>query len=1252
MRNRFRIIFILLLGPLLLPGQKPYYAPAYEDWRRDSLEGSRQYVMYLIGDAGLGSGEGESGLALLRTHLAEENHPATVVFLGDNSYPNGLPEEGAKGRQQAEKQLGDQVAAVSEFGGEVFFIPGNHDWNHASEGGWEALARQENFLEGAFSGRNVFLPDRGCPGPVAVALSDDLVLILIDTQWWLHAHDKPAGARQGCEVSNEMDWIEKLSELIEENSDKSIVVAGHHPVFSNGNHGGKYSAKSHLFPLTSVAPWLYLPLPGVGSIYPLSRKGGVSRQDFSHPRYQDLREKLIRVFSNKKNLIYASGHEHSLQYFPKGEQHFIVSGSGSKNSFVAKGRGAAFTYSQKGFSKLVFLTSGEIWLEFWAGRKGASLRGERVFRTRLKGPDQPYIFMEPVWDYSDSTLTLVAGNQYKAGSFKQFVFGKHYRRAWLAPVDVKLLDLTHEQGGLFPVKLGGGNQTKSLRLKNIEGKEFVLRSVQKYPGRLLPLSLQNTWVGDVLQDQISMSHPYGAFVIPGLAKSAGIYHKNSVLCFVPDDPRLGQFRDDYKNTLALFEERASKKLRSYDNFGNVERAISTPDMIAKIYEDDDNVVDEEEFLRNRLFDMWVGDWDRHEDQYRWAEFECGKDDHGLCYHAKEQESDKGNVYLPIPRDRDQVFTYIDGVLPWIVRRKWQIRALSHFDYKIKDVVGLNLAGRAMDESFLSRLSRDEWIYIAEDLQNRLTDSAIEKAFLNSWPDTIYRLDGPVIIEKLKSRRDQIVEVAQAYYEELAREVTVITSDKVELFEVRRRVNGNTIVTVYRDQDNREDIYYQREFIHGETREIRLYGLGGDDRFEITGEGKKGILVRIIGGYGEDQVIDLSRVSGLKKMTRVYDNPEGIKLNVGRETLDQTAIDANVNDHVQEKFNPTVVAPLLNFGFNPDDGVFLGAGLKINHFGWRKAPRAGDHKMAGAISLRSGAFNFRYLGNLYQVIDKLGIHMEAIAMAPNNITSFYGLGNDTPAEEDREFYRVRYDHVRLHAALQRQIGVQSFRLGPTYQFIQVERSKDRFISSDASDLPPSAFEKGHFLGIELDYQLSTVDDEVMPNSGVRWNVRGTWLRNLAGNKDLSRFQSDLSFFLTVNIPLKVTLAARFGGATNFEDFEFYQANTLGTQSRFIVNRGNLRGYQRDRFSGRSSVFQNTELRIKLFDFQSYLFPAEVGIFGFLDHGRVWIDEEASNTWHRGYGGGFWLSPADVLVLVPSVEFSKENIFFNLHLGFLF
>jgi len=276
------------------------------------------------------------------------------------------------------------MGPLKDFKGKVVCIPGNHDWDHWGKEGLEGIKREEAFVEDYLDKGNTFLPDNGCPGPAEVVLSDNLVLLAIDTQWWLHKWNKNTESNTNCTAKNDEAFIENLNKAIQRNSDKQILVVAHHPVITNGNHGGYFPFKEHVFPFTAFSPNFYFPLPILGSFHPFYRKFIGHIQDIRHKRYKLLCKELKGVFESRKNLVFAAGHDHNLQYFQEGEQHYIVSGSGSKTNYVAKGHKAKFTFAKQGLVKLYYYENGEVWMEMLIVSEIVG-EGKVVYRRKLFG---------------------------------------------------------------------------------------------------------------------------------------------------------------------------------------------------------------------------------------------------------------------------------------------------------------------------------------------------------------------------------------------------------------------------------------------------------------------------------------------------------------------------------------------------------------------------------------------------------------------------------------------------------------------------------------------------------------------------------------------------------------------------------------------------------------------------------------------------------------------------------------------------
>jgi hypothetical protein len=837
---------------------------------------------------------------------------------------------------------------------------------------------------------------------------------------------------------------------------------------------------------------------------------------------------------------------------------------------------------------------------------------------------------QPQGKAADS-INIAANSKYdQAKKFKRFMFGDHYRKEWATPVNIEILDMETEAGGLTPVKIGGGLQTASLRLKGADGKQYVLRSVNKDPSKAIVSELRGTFAEDVVQDQISSSNPYAPLVVSALADAAGILHSKPRLVYVPASHRLTSFAEPFAETLCLFEERPSGNEENNPAFGYATSVINSEKLLERVLADSKYGVDARAFVKARLFDMWIGDWDRHEDQWLWA----GTEKHGQT------------IYQPIPRDRDQAFSKMDGVIPQLATRKWGIRKIQGFDEKIKDLNGLNMAGMHLDRNFTTSLTMKDWQLAAQELKEALTEDVIDAAF-KEMPASIFAISGKKTVAHLKQRRFDLLDYATEYYQFLAGEVNVVGTNAKEIFEVNRNDDEVTTVTVYSTDGNAEKdrIIFRRAFFTGETKEIRLYGLNGADVFNISGHAKKGILVRVIGGKDRDNVIDQSFVTGGSRQTKIYDDAEN-NFQTGAEARKFISHDSLKTVYNRKSFRFDWLAPLQSPGYNPDDGLYLGGGLIYKKQAFGKEPYGSMHTVIGKYAFQTGAYSFRYNGIFRETIGKWDLHVDAKINAPNYVRNYYGLGNETvQLDTTKTYYRVRFDEIVLSSSLHRQWGTKhTVSAGTSFQSIKMEENNDRFAGSEHSKLDSSDFVRKNYGQLELNYQFSTIDNPLYPRKGVKIEAGARYIQNTKeSDQHFAQLYSEASFY-TSKGPL--TIASRTGIATNTsDDYEFFQANTLGGIS-------NLRGYRRDRYAGTTSVYHNTELRWSINTLNADLVKGTWGLLAFVDQGKVWVKNEESDKWHYGYGGGVWILPFNRVALTATYGISKEDKLVTIGAGFLF
>lgn len=1221
------------------------------------VKDSITYSLYFIGDAGEPFLSESSLGQVLRENIKTSGSMTTVLFLGDNIYPKGMPELNNSYRTSAERILQTQVDWIRDLGVNGIFIPGNHDWMRGRRQGWEQLGQQQQWLDSLKDNRITLLPRDGCPGPVEIPLNEKTTLVILDTQWFLHPWNKP-GEENSCDAKTPAEALLLLNDIFSRNATKRIIVAAHHPLFTYGEHGGVFTLKDHIFPLTTVNSKWFIPLPVIGSLYPLYRKWLGDIQDTSHPLYKEMINGLSTLMANYPGTIYAAGHEHSLQAIVKDSVYYVGSGAGVKTTSVKKKKYSRFAANKTGFVRADLFTDGTVQFTYIQVDPEFP-NGKIIFQDSLAGSNT---FMGTAstlekQDFRNKVVRVKGSQQYAAGKTKQKMLGSNYRAAWAQEIDVPVFDLGSAQGGLKILQKGGGMQTLSLRLEDSTGREFVLRSIEKFPEKAVPEMFRKTFIQDLVQDQISAAHPYAATVIPSLAEAAGIYHTNPKVVYIPDDARLGIYRKEFANTLALFEERPAGDWSDKSFFGNSEDIINTSKVLEKLAKDHDNQVDQAFVLRARLFDLWIGDWDRHDDQWRWASF----------------ESKKGDIFRPVPRDRDQAFFVNEGIIPKIWSRRWALPKFEGFDDDINWPSGLSFNARYFDRSFLTEPSQEEWINTAKDLQQRLTDEVIETA-IKEWPKEIYDLHGQEIIAKLKKRRSNLVQYAESHYKFLAREVDVVGSNKGEYFEITRLPEGDVHVKMFKVNKDGEQSrkLYDRLFKAAETKSVRIYGQGGDDKILVEGTAPKSILIRVIGGDGSDSLVDNSRVKGLRHRTLYYDVKNSTSHLISKgEVGNKTSTDPAVNYYDRKAFKYNRLAPLIFGNFNPDDGLFLGGGFYYQKEGFRKSPFKSRHIALASVAPRTNSYNFLYRADFTDVIGKWGLEINADIKAPNYVNNFFGLGNesifDRNIDEDPqydldhaiEFYRFRFEEIRFETYLTRKLGgFGALKIGPALQRIEIEESDDdRYIDLFASSLPYDLYsEYNNYLGVSWNFAFNKKNNQQLPSRGIAFNVSG---RNMAGTdagaSNFSSYESSVSFYQSFRSPARVVFAARVGGGLNTGDYEFYQAQVLDGKTE-------LRGFRKTRFYGDRKFYTNLEIRIKLFSIRTYLFPASMGILGFHDLGRVWYKNEngvdptapsgKSNAWHKGWGGGLWFTPFNLTVLSLEAGHSEEGTLAYVRLGYMF
>lgn len=824
--------------------------------------------------------------------------------------------------------------------------------------------------------------------------------------------------------------------------------------------------------------------------------------------------------------------------------------------------------------------------------------------------------------------TVIAGKQYGTSKFHQKFWGKHYRREWITPVSVSTLNLDSIYGGLQAYEAGGGRQTKTLRLRNPGGKEFVLRSIDKTLGKALPENLRGTFIERIINDQVSIAHPYAAITVPAMARAAKIYHCTPIIAFVPEQKALGEFNKQFANDLYLLEQRADGDWKEEPNFGSSREIVSTEKMLETLSEESDRRIDQASYIRARLFDMFVGDWGRHEDQWRWATVE---------------ENGK-KMYRAIPRDRDQVYTKFDGLFVSAFKKAAGAGHVKSFDHTIDDIKKYNYSARNLDRLAANETTREQWITTAKELQQLLTNEVIETS-VKQLPPEVFPISGNQIISKLKSRRDDLVKYAGNYHSKLSKEVEIVGTKKKERFEVKRISKDQMIVNVYdlnRAGETKTDPFYSRTFLNKETQEIRLYGLEDNDEYVMSGDSKRGIKVRIIGGPASDSYND-SLLQGRRHNIKVYDNAANdFKTSAGTKL--KLSESDSVHVYRYDAYTADYRGVKKIFFYNNEDRLHVGLGYQIIDQKWRKVPYGSKQEVNVKYSLMENAFSTGYKGIFVEAIGKWNLALDANYDWIQWI-NYFGVGNETKREltgsEYGDYYRMRTRQLFTSAGINRRFAVDhEVGISAIYQTYEIVEDEGRYVAEHPTNTNGADYTLKNFGGGQVEYAYQNVNDPVLPTKGIRFLSALSYTHDF---KETEKSFSRLSAVLTLYVPLTRSFVyfLKTGGGTVTGTPEFYQLNVIGGGQT-------LRGFRRFRFYGETSFFGQNEIQW-IRPVRSNLFNGKAGLLALVDVGRVWQPGENSKTMHMSAGVGFILAPFNKISVAATYARSREDATVNFRFG---
>lgn len=1229
--NKNRLIIVLIIQ-LVFSACATHRLHMKENIQISKSNKKSSHTFYLVG--GYGNQKDSTNDVLLKKlenelNTASEN--STLLYLGDNI------SDKKNNWQQDKNLINQQLELAKRFKGVIRFLPGSNAWKTKHV---DSIQRVEEYLDDFEENHDFVLPNNGCSLDF-LSINENLDLLLLDSKWFLSDWNKVEGINKKCtDIVTRQRFAQELEGYINDAQGKNLVIAMHHPIFSNGTYAGHSSFKDHILPF----PVLGTVLTGFEDLAATSPDKAWSRN------YLPLRILVSALAKKSDRITVVSAHEESLQYLAGGSIHQVVSGSfgstavtnRSKSNIITIGGTlpfeGQFTYGKNGFAKLVYFEDGSSEISFITAKENPyNFKVLEEFPERLKPKTFKHVQDKTV---KDSVYAL--DKKINRSGFYKFLWGERYRKYYYQPVTAKTVYLDTLFGGLKITKKGGGHQSYSIRLEDENKGEYAMRSLRKDPLKFLKFRVpgvayieddyKNTLPVELISDFFTTAHPYIQLVIPPLAQAVNVNHGKNALYFVPKQNTLGKYNSEFGNELYFIEPRPSDEQADYkgyrrtiDKKGEIKDFESTTDMLEKIKSDESYTIDKKAYVRARVFDVLIGDWDRHQDQWRWAEYEIPN----------------GNkIFMPIPRDRDNAFPKFDGkaidIAQWFIpiTRQWQ-----SFGPEIYDLKWFNYAGSKLDRVLLSQIDAEVWEDEANYIKSNLSSTTINEAFLR-LPAEVQDSTANYIKQSIKARLQELPKYAKTYGDFLEKRVVIHATEKDDHIKIIHELGNKTTVVLRRLlSDEKNEKFYERTFDTSKTDELWIYGLGDDDIFEVKGKNESTIFIRLIGGYGKDEF----KIEN-KKHLKIYDWKHEDIIIEGENPQKRLTNTYNTNTFHWKFFEPNenILTPSLDF--RTDDGLSIGAKNTFINNGFNGNPFRQKHTLQAKYFFTFEATELDYRGIYANIIQGWNFETNAYFSSQRYAQNFFGFGNNTNNQEDAlgiNFYRARTQQIKLDVG----IAYQTLRFKALFESFRVEEMDERFFN--ASNFSTPIFERQNYVGAETSVHYYNDDADDFPTKGLFFGFTGGFKSNMQLSDNTFGYLA-----LRAEIVQKLIPSGNLVISTNAEyktnlgnDYFFYHAANIGG------NNG-LRGFRDERFSGKSYFYQSSDLRLRLKRYITAVSPITVGVYGGFDYGRVWQPNKTSNQWHTSQGFGLWASTANFLAINLGLFNSVEGNFVQFGFGFGF
>ncbi|MEE3244618.1 MAG: metallophosphatase, partial [Bacteroidota bacterium] len=1010
-----RSIFQVRLSLLLI-----LVLPALQTFAQDK---EVEQTFYFTGNTGYAPNATTTSVLEAITTMSQKDAKATFVAIG-NITQQGYPPK-KKDRKEVETFLQQELMEPLEaFNGNVILMPGKNEWN---KNGHENLDDLESFIQD--NSEIEFWPNDGCPREIENLDMDNVELLMIDSQWFLEDWDDHLYLNNKCDIKTRDDFFAKFKDDLKDEQNKTVIVAVHHSILTLSQQNF------------------------------IENIGGLSVEDY----YSTLRQKyagtLETLASQFPDVIFVSASDRNLQYvFDDGIPQIISGAASEKLDGVRKAKDGQFASKAHGFARLTVYKDRSSVVEFYETDNGTP---KKLFEKEIQRQQpKPQDINSPDISGIGSTkkASIYTKEETDKSGMYRFLWGDHYRDIYSKEIEAPVLDLSKLPGNVHAISEGGGNQSRSLRLIDDEEHEYTARELRKSAVRFIQSKItdhyvrdfmENTIAEDIVQDFYTTAQPYAPFALNPIFDSLDIYNAQPKIYYLPKQKQLGIYNEDYGDKLYMYEAHAGDENKSFERFGDADDIISTKDLLAEIQDSKKHQVDEANFLKVRLMDFAVGDYDRHYDQWRWSAFE---------------QEDGNTLYKTIRRDRDQAFPKYDGlVLSLLKVALIDFRSMEKYDEDVNSVKWMSRYAYPLDQAFLKSLTWEDWKQQVQFIQERLTDETIATAFA-SLPEAAQDQSTAAIQKNLKARRDNLMDIARRYYEYLMRhQILLGTGDKDE-FVITRQTDGKTSISLTTEDDRS----FERTYDKALTKEIWIYGLDDDDTFKVTGNGDQYIPIKILGGENND-VYDFENIRAVKAYD--YKSKNNTFVNSGTRKWLVDSYDINTYNDASRKLDAFSTLPAINY--DQDTGFSAGLSGTYTTYGLANNPFSTQQTLTAKYFAATHGIELKYSGEFAHAFYKWNFGLDARYTTPNYAINFFGTGNETTYDRDavdRDFNRVRISQWSVNPSLIYREDRVQLRFGPMVESLNTSYSGSGVTSdTNAFAAGDNVFNTQYYAGAEAAFQ---------------------------------------------------------------------------------------------------------------------------------------------------------------------------------------